>query len=109
MLRFDNLKLLFLAVSAVYSHKKEQYGLVKVNKLGLRINVETAAKSMQASVLLRAERMTDFTLEAVRGPHTEVAFRVNLGYLLDCLTMFGAATAAVTSAAMSYSEVRLKS
>jgi hypothetical protein len=52
--------------------------------------------------------MSVFNVDAARGPHTELCFRVSLGSLLDCLQMFGAATTAVTSLAMSYSEVRAR-
>ena len=105
-LRSDSLKLMLMAVSAIVngSGKKDQFGVVKVGTMGVRILVETAAKSMQAHVFINRDRLTVFNLEATRGEHTEIAFRVNLVSLLDCLSLFGASAAAMTSLAMSFSE-----
>ena len=55
-LRSDTLKLVLAAVSSVYNGKKDQYGVVKVNHMGVRILVETAAKSMQANVFVNRDR-----------------------------------------------------
>ena len=55
-MRSDSLKLLLMAVSSVHNGKRDQYGIVRVSHLGLRINVETAAKSMQATVFVSRER-----------------------------------------------------
>ncbi len=55
-LRCDTVRLLLMAVSAVYPHRRDAYGVVKANAVGIRINVETAAKSMQAHVFINRDR-----------------------------------------------------
>ena len=55
-LRCDSLKLMLMAVSSVYNSKRDQYGVVKVNPLGMSVSVETAAKSMQAEVMMKYDR-----------------------------------------------------
>jgi hypothetical protein len=61
-LRCDSLKLVWMAVSSIYNYKKDQYGVVKINGMGMRISVETAAKSMQAHVFINKDRCVEAAL-----------------------------------------------
>jgi len=61
-LRCDSLKLIWMAVSSIYNYKKDQYGVVKINSMGMRVSVETAAKSMQAHVFINKDRCVEAAL-----------------------------------------------
>lgn len=77
-LRSDTLKLVLMAVSSVYNGKKDQYGVVKINQMGVRILVETAAKSMQAHVFINRDRCIALCARLVLlcyGPHCDSAAR----------------------------------
>ena len=50
------------------------------------------------------ELFQEYELPLVRGPGTEVRFKVNLGTLLECLAIYGPAALAVTSLIFAFSE-----
>jgi len=102
LLKASSARALFSAASALYSHKKDQYATLAVNSKGLRLVVENTAKSLHAIAALSAPLFDVFTLPLVRGEHTEVAFRVNVWTLLECLMVYGAAALPTAQLTLAY-------
>lgn len=102
--RLDSVKLIFAMVSAVYNLKKDQYGVVSVNSKGMRISVESAARSLHATAYLNRDLFGAFNLSLSRGDATEIQFKVNIATLLECLCVYGANSLSVTAVHMSYKE-----
>ena len=102
LLKMPSARALFSAASALYSQKRDQYATLAVNAKGLRLEVENAAKSLHAVAALSAALFDEFTLPLVRGAHTEVAFRVNVWTLLECLVMYGSAALPTAQLTLAY-------
>lgn len=104
-LRCGSARALFSALSAVYSHKKDQYATIAVNAKGLRVVCGNAAKSLHATAYVAVSAFDEFDLPLVRGPSTEVAFRVNTNVLLECLLMYSLPALTTTVVALQYDAV----
>ena len=104
LVKVDSIKLLVQMISAVWNMKKDQYGVLTVNQMGMRVSVETAAKSMHASAYMPLEHFSTFSLPMIRGEATEVRLKVNLSMLLGCLAVYGIQTLDITSLVATFTE-----
>jgi len=93
---------LFNAASALYNHQKGQLVTLAVNSKGLRLIVDNQSKSLHAVAVLPSDMFEEFSLPLVRGEHTEVAFRLSMWVLLECLVIYGASSIATAQLTMMY-------
>jgi hypothetical protein len=75
-----------------------------VNSKGLRVSVESSAKSMHATSYINHELLSEFNLPMRRGEGTEVQFKVNISTLLECLSLYGLHNLNLTAAIITFSE-----
>jgi hypothetical protein len=67
------------------------------------VAAENASRSMCGVAMFDARSFDEYSVPPVHGEGTEVAFRVNLRLLLECLNAYGGAAQATTAVSLQYS------
>uniref|UniRef100_A0A7S2WVI5 Cell cycle checkpoint protein RAD1 n=1 Tax=Rhizochromulina marina TaxID=1034831 RepID=A0A7S2WVI5_9STRA len=98
--RLESAKELHALVSCLAHEKKrkEHIALCQVNDQGLNFSMNQRAKTIQVSGTLPRRVFSSFEC------HEHGAFCLNLGMVLDCLSLFGPAAISSTAIAMTYSK-----
>ena len=98
---------LFLAGSALHTAgKRDVYATVRANVAGITLSAESSSKSRYVMASIKAGHFTSYDVTPVRGPGTEILFRISINSLLEALSLFGGNTLGATSLKMVFDEAR---
>lgn len=96
--KIDQAKTISQLVSAIHNNKREQNALCLITSSGLRFTVQDQAKALQANAYIESGLFQSFECSC------HLQFRINLNHFLECINVFGSASADKTALLMAYYE-----